>query len=413
METIKKVGSKIVKSKLKVILIISIVVFCAATIFAAAANSYSIEINVDGNTRKITTFKSDAYAILEQANIAIKDGDIVDLSEFESNTDSKITVYQRCNITVYDNNVATQYSAVATVEKALADNGITLSDDDTINCAKTDYIYDGMEIYITRAIPVTITADGETININVAGSTVSDALDKAVITADDDDEISEPLDAALTPNMQITVTRVSYSERTETEAVNYSTTTTESAALYTDQSKVTQEGVDGERRVVYSDKYVNGELAESTEINSAVTKEAVNEIKVVGTKIHGQRFANSVKTISNLTAPSDVELVNNIPTNYKKKIVGTASAYSGGGTTATGRAAQNGYIAVNPNVIPYGTKMWIVSNDGRYVYGYASAEDTGGFVNWSGSRTTLCDLYMSSESQASAFGRRSVTIYIL
>jgi 3D (Asp-Asp-Asp) domain-containing protein len=57
--------------------------------------------------------------------------------------------------------------------------------------------------------------------------------------------------------------------------------------------------------------------------------------------------------------------------------------------------------------------MWIVSNDGSYVYGYASAEDTGGFIYWSGSSSTVCDLYFDSEGQASAFGRRGVTIYIL
>ena len=57
--------------------------------------------------------------------------------------------------------------------------------------------------------------------------------------------------------------------------------------------------------------------------------------------------------------------------------------------------------------------MWIVSDDGAYVYGYASAEDTGGFIYWTGSSSTVCDLYFSTEGQASAFGRRDVTIYIL
>ena len=57
--------------------------------------------------------------------------------------------------------------------------------------------------------------------------------------------------------------------------------------------------------------------------------------------------------------------------------------------------------------------MWIVSNDGKFVYGYSFAEDTGGFTKWTGNRATLCDLYMNTYSECSRFGRRGVTIYVL
>ena len=66
-------------------------------------------------------------------------------------------------------------------------------------------------------------------------------------------------------------------------------------------------------------------------------------------------------------------------------------------------------IAVNPKQIPYGTEMWIVSDDG-VVYGYCIAADTGGFVN-KGKFTV--DLYMNSTSQCRQWGARNVTIYIL
>ena len=57
----------------------------------------------------------------------------------------------------------------------------------------------------------------------------------------------------------------------------------------------------------------------------------------------------------------------------------TAVAYSArpGAGTASGRKAIPGHIAVNPNVIPYGTKLYITTPDNKVVYGYAVAADTG------------------------------------
>lgn len=122
--------------------------------------------------------------------------------------------------------------------------------------------------------------------------------------------------------------------------------------------------------------------------------------------------AAAVNTISVKTPPSTLMLdENGIPVKYKKVLTGNASAYSGDGSTATGTVPVPGSIAVNPNIIPYGTKMWIVSSDGKYVYGYAVAEDTGGFIHWS--NAPIADLFFTSESACNAFGRRNIKIYIL
>lgn len=424
MNTIKKVGRSLAHSKAKLITILVIALFCAATVAAAANYSRTVTINIDGIETQITTLRNDVYDIINQAGIELEDTDVVDLSAFDGESDSIIRISKAYNITIFDDGAdGVSYLANGTVSEALEQIGITLNDGDVLSCDLDDIIYEGMEIAITRAFPVMINADGQIVTLNMAGGTVADALDKAVLTVDDDDEISVSLDTILKGGMSIKITRISYEEVTKTEKIAYKTVTKKTSKLYVGQSKVETKGVNGEKIVTYKDKYVDGKLKESTAIATSVTKEAVNEVKLVGTKQKssssisggtGVKLANGVTTISRLTPPSSLQLTsNNIPSSYKKKIVGTASAYSGGGVTATGRSVIPGYIAVNPNQIPYHTKMWIVSNDGRYVYGYASAEDTGGFIYWSGSSSTLCDLYMASESQASAFGRRGVTIYIL
>ena len=85
-----------------------------------------------------------------------------------------------------------------------------------------------------------------------------------------------------------------------------------------------------------------------------------------------------------------------------------ATAYTGGGITATGTSARYGAIAVDPTVIPYGTKMYIVSDDGKWIYGVATAEDCGGAI-----KGHIIDLYFDDYSTCIQFGRRNCTVYIL
>ncbi len=422
METNKKTSRA--KSRVKVITLAVIALFCIATIYAAASNTSTVTINLDGVDTRITTLKTDANEILRQAGIEVSDNDIVDLSGFESGSDSVIRVSRAYNIVITDGASSSKYLANGTVSDAFGNFGITLNDGDEVNFELTESLYEGMEICISRAFPVNIKADGKVVTVNMASGTVSDALDKAVVIVNDDDEISASLDTALTGKTDIVISRVTFKERTVKEEIPFQTVKKNSTDLYAGQSKVEVKGVKGEKQVTYRDKYVDGKLQGSEAITSLTTKAPVNEVKLTGTKKKaaavkastnksGAVLANGVKTISRLTPPASLTLNGRVPTSYKKTITGTASAYSGGGLTATGRSVMPGYIAVNPKQIPYHTKMWIVSNDGRYVYGYASAEDTGGFTKWTGSRATLCDLYMATEAQCSAFGRRTVTIYIL
>ena len=78
------------------------------------------------------------------------------------------------------------------------------------------------------------------------------------------------------------------------------------------------------------------------------------------------------------------------------------------GITSTGTKVKVGSVAVDPKVIPYGTKMFIVSTDGSVVYGYAVAEDCGGAI-----KSDRIDLYHNTHGEALIFGRKDCTVYIL
>ncbi len=116
--------------------------------------------------------------------------------------------------------------------------------------------------------------------------------------------------------------------------------------------------------------------------------------------------------ISELRVPSHIKLDDNgLPVNYKRKKSAKATAYSElGGQTSTGVKPKTGYIAVDPKEIPYGTEMFITSADGKYIYGYCIAADTGGFIY---SVDNTVDLHMNTKEQCRKWGRRAITIYFL
>jgi 3D (Asp-Asp-Asp) domain-containing protein len=88
--------------------------------------------------------------------------------------------------------------------------------------------------------------------------------------------------------------------------------------------------------------------------------------------------------------------------DYKSSFEAKTYAYSGGGTTASGKKAQVGRVAVDPNVIKLGT--WLYIED----YGLCEAADTGGSI-----KGNKIDLYMDSTDKCYDWGVRNKTVYIL
>jgi uncharacterized protein YabE (DUF348 family)/3D (Asp-Asp-Asp) domain-containing protein len=408
-------------TKTRSIALVLAFLLCFSSLSAISSNAYTVRINIDGLINKITTLSMNAHNILTQANVQLVAGDVVDASDFQPGVDgTQINVYKGYNVTIQDED-GKEIEAIGnnTVAETLENNNIKLSADDELNYCREDKVSEGMKIIIYRAFPIQLEVDGEKVPLNVAKGTVGEALAKAQIKIGTEDVVNVSLDEMVTTNTSITVTRTIYKDRTETVAIPFKTEIKQSPEMTAGKSKIETQGVEGSKTITYKDKYVGGKLVESVEVSSTVTKEPITQVKIVSTqKINatnttGLVLANGVKTISTLQPPVDLELDGLTPTKYKKVITGTASAYSCGTHTATGKRVQPGYVAVNPKQIPYGSKLWIVSNDGKYVYGYASAEDTGGFVKWTGSRATVCDLYFTSEADCIKFGRRGVTIYVL
>lgn len=107
--------------------------------------------------------------------------------------------------------------------------------------------------------------------------------------------------------------------------------------------------------------------------------------------------------------PETVETVKSGELNYSKVLTMDATSYTddpaengGYSTTRMGTPLRYGVVAVDPSVIPLGTKLYVEG------YGYAVAEDTGGAIK--GNRIDVC---YTDKAKAHAFGRRNVKVYIL
>lgn len=290
-----------------------------------------------------------------------------------------------------------------TVAEAVEESGFTLGENDVLSVDADTILREDAEVSITRYYHVTLAHDGKEQTLLVKEGDVASALEAANLTLGKEDYTDVPLDQALTEGLVVTVSRVTYEETQETEAVAYSTKEEKTDSLYEGETKVKTEGVEGERTIVYRNKMVNGKVVETEEISNEVTTEPVDKVVLVGTKKKPSGYAS---------ISSDGTLIdhNGNRVSYKKAFTGRCTAYTGGGWTATGRPAQYGNIAVNPDVIPYGSKLYICSPDGSVVYGYAIAADTGGFAS---KGYIMADLYFDTYEECANFGVRNMTIYVL
>ncbi|MFT8887331.1 MAG: G5 domain-containing protein [Ethanoligenens sp.] len=291
----------------------------------------------------------------------------------------------------------------------LRQSGIHLSKEDR-------YAFTGIKNHYGRinffaAFPVQVTSDGKTQEVMAATGTVTDVLKKAGVHLSADDTINVKPEQAVARGLHIVVARVRFETNTVQNPIPYQTQVTQDATLVQGTRNVLAAGQNGVETVTLRLKYVDGKMVEQVETGRSVTP-PVNEQVVVGTVSPLNLTSGSVSTkTAKSTTPGGA--ADGVPGSYSKVFTGLATAYTQaqGTQTATGQRVAKGLVAVNPNKIPYGTKLYIATPDHSFVYGSAVAADTGGFVtNGSG---VLTDLFFPTEAQCQTFGKRTVNIYVL
>lgn len=396
-----------------VALVMALVIVFAGTAFAAANEPYTVDIYDGSVVSRVETSKKDVNAVLEEAKISVSANDKLILDDFAVGSQSKIIICRESKITFTDSTGKTsEFVFAGRVSEFLDSQGIALGENDELNVSLTEICFDGMKIAISKPYSVTVNVDGESKTVSTDSKTVDELLSELGITLGEDDEVEPSIDTPVTDGLTVNVSRVEYKTYTQDEEIPFTEKTEYSASMSKGSSKITQKGVNGKKSVTYKERFVNGTSVEKTVESEKQVLAPIPQIKTIGTYSAGNNsIIKNSAPISELTMPSKYTVGSNgVPTSYKYTIKGKAAAYCiPGGTTATGKKVKPGYIAVNPKQIPYGTEMYIVSDDG-IVYGYAIAADTGGFANQG---KFVVDLYMNSTNQCYAWGSRNVTIYVL
>lgn len=294
-----------------------------------------------------------------------------------------------------------------TVGDLLDEYGIVVNEYDNLNYMMSDSLDDVDSITLRRGITFNVNTANGIVKVSTTKKTVGEALEEAGIYTDPSDEIVPSRDSLIEYDMTVNIAKIEVREETVSEKIQYQTLKRETDELFVGQKKVKQEGSNGSKDVTYRITVKDGVEVAREPVHETITKEATNEIILVGTK----------NNVVNVKAASNGMLSSRGEMRYKKKLTVTATAYdtspeqNGGSTrSAMGTPLKYGIIAVDPSVIPLGTRVYVESSDGgqSWVYGYAIAADKGGAIK--GNKIDLC---FESSSAAKNFGRRSATIYIL
>lgn len=284
-------------------------------------------------------------------------------------------------------------SQASTVGELLAEAGHEISSEDKIVPSPESPVTPGLVVSYRKAVPV-ILIDGEKPRRTVmsASGTVCELLDEAGVLIGPLDRVTPPLEAKIESNLVVNITRVEVIDVTRTREIPPPVEYKADPSLRRGEVVEIKPGKPGKIQDVTRIYYKNGKETTRVNLKSQIIEQPVSKVARVGTHPVPAPVSRGI-------APGK-RVLQMIATAYDPG-PGSCGA-SADGRTATGHIAQKGVCAVDPRVIPLGTKLWI---DG---YGYALACDTGGAIK--GNRIDVC---FNTRWEALRWGRRVVTVYII
>ena len=231
---------------------------------------------------------------------------------------------------------------------------------------------------------VVINIDGAPRMVSTDKETIGELLEDLDKTIDtdfflNDAEEEDPIEAMMT----ISLTSITEKTVAKTKEIPFETIERANPKMAIGTTKVVQEGQNGVTSLISKEVYHGSELIETKFVEEKITVPVQNKIVEFGTTgiIHGHAYTKQISAKVTAYTPYDAGC---------------------NGITATGTTAKKGVIAVDPSVIPLGTKVYIPG------YGVAVAQDTGGAIK--GNRVDVC--YMT-KNEAFSWGVRNVPVYIL
>lgn len=270
-----------------------------------------------------------------------------------------------------------------TVGDILEKNNIQLGKQDKVSPGIDAAVEKNMKIVVCRAFKVKVTADGQVKTIYTTPVSVREAVAMAGIKMGEKDIVKTLPALKVSPNQEIEVIRVAEKEVTLDEPVPFGVERVDDPTLEKGLTKTVKAGQNGVARNTIKVTFYNGQEGKREVISTQVLTQPQNKVVAMGSITEVSRGGDRM--------------------NFREARFMQATAYTYTGyRTATGVNPAVGMVAVDPSVIPLGTRLYIEG------YGYARAADTGGAV-----KGEKIDLFMEEYNQCVNWGRRVVKVYML
>ncbi len=291
------------------------------------------------------------------------------------------------------------------IQQALQQMNVTIGPDDYTSVSpETPLLARVSNLFeIKRAVPMNIQVDGRQLGIMTWRGSIDEVLqDEKIVLGPMDRMVGLTLDDQVTSGMALQIVRVREALHSEFEAISYDVIEQADKDMNEGETLVAQAGVDGQLEYLYNIRYEDNRPVSRTFLEERIVSEPVERIVMFGTV---KNFTSHRGDTVRYTRIMDMR-----STAYTASLedTGKAPGHPLFGVTKTGIMAREGVIAVDPRVIPLGTKVYVEVPGSAPDYGFAIAADIGSAI-----KGNLIDVYFDSRNMAKQWGRRSVRVYIL
>lgn len=316
------------------------------------------------------------------------------------------TVFAENTYVITDGSAVKVYSTYASDPgKVLEEAGVALSENDFYTAEPGDGV---SEIKVQRAQDITVFYGKEVLETKSYGETLESLFVRLGIATGDEVRVSKPLNTMTYDGMQVRVDRVHKSSESYTVELPFAESRYDDPTLPLGEERVVVEGKVGQMLCTANVVYINAQEQSRSVYQQTTVEEPVNQVVAVGTgEMVGKKLDKPIIGDGVIVLPTGEVLTY----THTDQFLATAYTKTDAGCddfTANGTRVKWGVVAVDPEVVPYGTRMFIVSNDGQYIYGLSTADDCGGAIE-----NKRLDLYMDSYWECMQFGVRKCTVYFL
>ena len=319
--------------------------------------------------------------------------------------------YKPVQIKVGDKIIKTS-TIMGTVQDVLERHEISLEQKDKVVPALNTKLAKNSVINVTRAQEVVLLADGKEKTLKTPETTVKDFLASEGVELNEKDRVVPHVDTKIAKGQKIEVVRVEEKVVKENEDINFEVVVKNNKNLDKSVKRTVQNGELGKKEITSKLVFENGKQIGKEILSTKVISEPKNKVIEQGTKENTvSRGSSSSNSISNGNTVNNSNNSNSGGGSSQatgvKTMVMESTAYYQGSITATGtRPRRNpgglSTVAVDPRVIPLGSKLYIEG------YGYAIAEDTGGAI-----KGNIVDVFLNTANECRNWGRRNVKVTVV